>query len=242
MAGPKNVKVDVGDFGDLSKMLGKLAKRGIPYAARNAVNGCAFEARKAWLGRSSSDLVLRNTFTQRSMRIDKATGTKVEGMKAELGSTSPYMGTQEEGGDVGPRSGAHRPIPTTSSAGQGLKRRPRTRPVQGKNLQSALTVGSRPQGSNRRYRNMLAVVAAAAGNGIAYLDLGKRKGLFRVVGLKRRIKITMLWDLSRPRVHLKGTHTLEKALVDAAPRMRKVTHAAIEDQVKRAVMSKRRRR
>lgn len=236
-----HVKVDLSQFDELSKVLTKVAPKGVAYAARNALNSAAFEGRKAWTARAASDLTLRNSFTTRSMRVEKATGSKVASMQSHLGSVTDYMGIQEGGGSESGKTG-NKPIPTSAAAGQGQKKRPRTKQVQTKNWMQALKVAAKPMGSNRRYRNMLAIAAAAAGNGIAFLELrNNRRGLFRVVGRKRGLKITMLWDLSRPEVHLKGTHTLEHALTDAAPKIQKVTREAVFEQVRRAVMHFRRR-
>jgi hypothetical protein len=232
--------IDLSEFKAFAKDLDLIQKRSIPYAVRDTLNGLAFEVRKLWIAQMGKDMVLRSKWTQGSIRIDKATGATIAGMQATLGSLAPYMHTQEQGGteSAGARKGV--PIPTTSAAGQAMKARPRTRQVQRKNWLSAIQLRNRVTGIRQR-RNAVAIAQAAKTGGVAFLDLGRRKGLFRVTGTpKGRLRIRMVWDLSKRSVKIPRNPTLERTVATLAPRVAGIGQRAITEQMKRAVFGTRR--
>lgn len=216
-----------------AEALDRFAKKGVPFAARNALNAAAFETRRVWVEEMGKRLVLRNTWTTRSIQVEKAKGTKVTAMEAKVGTPLGYMATQEEGGTEGKKGKYGKPIPTTSAAGQAMKARARTKQVRPQNYMSAIHLANRVSGP--RYRRNAAAIAIALRRGtrVAFIDLGKRKGIVRVMGDKKP-RVRMLWDLSKASVKIPKHPTLEPALKRVTPQLVHIYSGHLEDQLKRA--------
>lgn len=214
-------------FRGLDALREKLAGRDVPHAARAALNRTAFAARAAWIDRAHEAMTLRNPWTARSIRVARAVGNKPERMKAVLGSAAGYMALQESGGEVRKQHKHGVSIPTSVASGEGrgstrkkLVRRPNRLPsIQ---LQQRL-------GANRRQRNAIAVRRAlVAGKRFVFLELERRSGIFRLAGGKRRPRLDMVWDLSRPAVRLPPRRTLEETLTAIRPEFRRNLLAALK--------------
>ena len=110
------VNVTVKGLAEMQRTLETVAKRSVPFAARDTVNTLAFRARGLWQEQMSADLTLRNRFTARQARVEKARTLRVDAMEAKLGHTEPYMANLEFGK---PERAAKRwrPIPTEVAAG-----------------------------------------------------------------------------------------------------------------------------
>lgn len=232
---PPIVNVDLGQFNWFAKdVLERIGERAIPYAVRNTLNAAAFEARTLWQAQMDKAFVLRNTWTKRSIGVEKASGLKLSTMHSVVGSRLDYMKTQEEGGSetAGSRHGV--PIPTPAAAGQAAKAKKRTKQVRNKNWMSAMQVEARLTSiRNRAQRNVATVKAALkTGGGVVYMDLGKKRGLFRVEGTpKGRARVRMVWDLSRANVRTKPHPTLEPVVKAILPRMEAIARAECIKQV-----------
>jgi hypothetical protein len=224
--------LDASDLRKLASDLQKVAKKALPYAAKDALNRAAFEGRKQWGEQMDKAFVLRNKWTKGSIRVEKASGIRVDGMASKLGSALPYLEKQEEGGAKTPKGAARSvPIPTSSAAGQGMKA-PRTKQVSKRNWQSAIDLAGRGTGSRQRRNAVAVLMALKSGSGVAFLDLGKgdapkkqrkrkgvmpptrkarsqKKGLFRVTGSPGHIKVRMIWDMTRKTIAIKPRPTLE---------------------------------
>lgn len=239
--------VDTVKISLLADALSAFNKKGLPFAAREALNKTAFVARAEWVDQMGKKLILRNKFTQNRTQVVKVSaGYDVNKMQSSVGTPLNYMKRQEDGGIK--TAGSHEAvaIPTTTAAGMGLKSKPRKRAVRKANflaplmLQAAMNMHS---GSNRRYRNMMAIQTAAdKGGGIVYLETrgGKRKGLYEVTGTKRGLKATrdslkvkMLWDLSRSSVKDKPKPTLEPTLKAIESKLPRIYIDALKQQLMR---------
>lgn len=232
MSGKGIIHVDMNGFKRLTKDLEVFARSAMPHAARNALNAVAFEARKEWAELAKARMTLRNTYTVRSITYDKATGTDISTMQSRVGSKADYMEHQEEG-DTRRKKGKYGvPIPTASAAGQAMRARPRTRLVQKRSRMSAMDVPNRV-GGNRQRKNAVAILLAPKHGGIAFLNLGKRKGLFRIEGRKRGLSIRMLWDLSRPTVKTPRNPMLADTLKAVGPRVPRLLEKALIEQLKK---------
>lgn len=222
------VRVDLREMRRFRADLDRLDRQGTKFAMRDTLNGLAFAAREQWQAEIKSSFVLRNKFTERSIRVEKA-GRASLGMRSVVGSVAPYMG-QQEAGFTETGQGKHgRAIPTSSAAGQGMTRNPRTRAVRRKNYLSAIQV---ERSVGNRKRNAMAIRKAGKSQGVAFLDLGKTKGLFRIMGGRKRARIRMIWDLSRKTVRVEPTPTMEPAVkrVMGEPAKRIATKA-LEKQI-----------
>jgi len=195
------LSLDVYKIKQLELDLKTFKGRAYPYATRQAVNQAAFKAQKVAQLRVRNEMILRNAFTARSIRVDRARELVVSRQMAVVGSVAPYMETQEFGGTVLKRGKHGKPIATGYAAGQEAQK-PRTRlPKRANQLGVLQLKNRRKKGRGRLQQNLIAVKeAAATGAKFVYLDLGKRKGIFRVLGGKRRTYIKMVHDLSHKSV------------------------------------------
>lgn len=225
--------VDTSELAQLEASLARLSRRAIPYAARNTLNAAAFEGRREWVDQIEKTFTLRNKWTTRSLRVVKARGTSMRGMQATLGSVAPYMATQEEGG-VLRRTGKHGvAIPTSVASGEGRGARPRRRMVRRPNRLPSIQLGARGLSSmSKRQRNAVAIsLAQRAGRKFVFLELERRKGIFRLSGGKRRPRLDLVWDLSRPAVRIPQSGTLERALRSILPTLPRIQERALVDQI-----------
>jgi hypothetical protein len=228
--------VDLSKFADFVKDLDYIRERSIPYAVRNTLNEAAFEGRKLWLAEIKGNLTLRNSWTVRSLQVSKASGADLRTMQAVLGSIAKYMDDVEQG-ETHRASGKHGvAIPTPSAAGQAQGAKARTKAVRRASWLSAISAKKRPVTGRRQTRNAGAIaIAARSGGGFVFLDLGRRKGIFRVDGRKRGVKIRMVYDLSRKTVTSGPRPTLGTTIAKLSPRIPEMGRRACIDQLKRTV-------
>lgn len=192
------VKIDDRELKELEADLKTFAHKAFPFATRNTLNVAAFAARSHAQENIRGSMITRNKFTERSVQVDKARTLNVSRQAATVGSTADYMETQEFGGTKTGEGGGVA-IATSYSAGQAQSSQPRTRlPRRANKLANIQLRKKHKRGSTRQQRNLIAIrEAAGSGRKFVFLDLGKRRGIFKVTGGKRRARIKMVHDLSR---------------------------------------------
>ena len=85
---------------------------------------------------------------------------------------------------------------------------------------------------SKRQRNAVAIsLAQRAGRKFVFLELERRKGIFRLSGGKRRPRLDLVWDLSRPAVRIPQSGTLERALRSILPTLPRIQERALVDQI-----------
>jgi hypothetical protein len=221
----------------MQRELEQLARRGVPYAARETLNGLAFEGRKIWQGEMRATLTLRNAFTERRALVERATGTRMSDMQASLGHTEDYMRRLEAGiGERARRGGLA--IPTEAAAGQAKGSLPagRKRAVRPSLVIRVLgKVKRQAKSLPRKVRNARAVRDAIRnGSRLAYLELDRRRGIYKIMGGRKRPKIRKLYDLSRRAVPLPRIPTLQRTLALTLQHGPRIGLAAIQKQLDRA--------
>lgn len=195
------INVETREIRAFEKDLKAFAKRAYPFATKQTVNGAAFKARGYAQENIRQNMVERNKYTAGSVRVEQARGLNVDTQAAVVGSVAPYLETQEFGGVKKSKGKSGTPIPTSYSAGQGESQQPRTRLPRKPNKLASIRMRGRARKGSRKQRNVVTVRAAvAAGQKFVYLELQSRRGLFRIIGGRRRPQIKMVWDLSRPSV------------------------------------------
>jgi hypothetical protein len=222
---------------ELQRELEQLSKRSIPYAARETLNGLAFAGRQIWQRQMAEQLTLRNAFTARRALVERASGTRIESMQAVLGHTEDYMRRLEFGiGERARRGGLA--IPTEAAAGQAKGSLPsgRKRPVRPSLIIRQLgKIKRQSQSMPRKARNARAVRDALAnGTRLAYLELDRRRGIYKVMGGRKRPQIRKLYDLSRRAVPLPRIPTLQQTLDLALLQGPTLGLAAVQRQLDRA--------
>ena len=220
------------DIRRLERTLGEMSARAIPYATRNTLNQAAFAVRAEYQKNIRDDLINRNKFTERSVRVERAQGTNITTQKATVGSIADYMDEQEFG-DTKTANGAFGvPLATSYSAGQTGQR---TRlPRKPNKMQNINLRGRGGRSRSRKQQNFLAVrMAAQSGSKYVFLDLDRGAGIFKVVGGKRRPKVKMIHDLSRRSVVIPANPLLRRSTDAVAPRMPDLYRDSLEFQISR---------
>lgn len=204
---------------ELIRGVNAFSKTGVPYAVRDTLNDSAFALRKEWQGEIKRSFTLRNQYTERSIRVDKAQGRDVRSMEARTGSIAAYMAEQEEGATVRGK-GKHKAIPAPAAAGQSPGAAKRTRTVRAGLRLSAINVANPAMaGYGKRRQNAIALaIARRRGDRFALLNRakGKGRGLFEVRGFsKRKVRMRMLYDLSKGSVRVKPEPTLQRSITSS---------------------------
>ncbi len=227
-------KMDTSNIEKLERDLGKMAEKAIPFAIRNTLNKSAFVAREEYQDQIRENMVTRNKFTERSVRVKTTKSLNPKRMEAIVGSIADYMESQEFG-DVKAKKGKEGvPIATSYAAGLSEQAKPRTRLPRKPNKMQNIILSKKRKGANRKQRNVIAVKEAAkSGQKYAFLDMGRTKGLFKVVGGKRRPRVKMVHDLSRTSVRIPRNPLLKPAVAATRPKMRGIHEKSLEFQAKR---------
>jgi hypothetical protein len=228
--------IEIRGLDAMQRELEQLAKRSIPYAARETLNGLAFAGRQIWQEQMASSLTLRNAFTQRRALVERATGSRMADMQATLGHTEDYMRRLEYGiGERARRGGLA--IPTETAAGQAKGSLPagRKRAVRPSLVIRVLgKIKRQSRSMPRKARNARAVRQAIKdGSRLAYLELDRRRGIYKIMGGRKRPQIRKLYDLSRRAVPLPRIPTLERTLELALRRGPDLALAAMQRQLDR---------
>ena len=237
--------IDDTEIRNLEKDLRTFAARAFPFAVRDALNRAVFGSQAEIRQELKRRMVLRNKWTQGSIRVDTAKGTRVERFAAAVGSVEEYMADQEEGfARKGRKHGVA--IPTSYSAGQ-MGARPRTRrPRKANRMASIAITKHRLLGGNDKQRNVVSVLEAIkSGNRFVFLRFNSgRKGIFKVVGGNRRqgrgwpkgAKLRMVWDLSSRTVHTKAHKWLDPKVDDMVRKMPELYRRALKEQLRRQAL------
>ena len=210
------------------------AERAYPFATRQTINSAAFKAQGKAKENVRNDMVLRNRYTEQSIRVNKAGTLNVARQIATVGSIADYLERQEFGGTKHSQGSGNVAIATSYSAGQ-KGQRPRTKlPVRTNRMMSIQLQKRRKVGKNKRQQNLIAVrEAATSGRKFLYLDTGRRKGIYRVTGGKRKPKIKMVQDLTRSSVVIPKNPWLAPAVRDTEQYMPSIYVEALRFQLQR---------
>ena len=206
-------KLDDREIKEFEKQLKTFADRAYPFATKATLNRSAFEAQKISRKDVSVKMVERNRFTKQSIQVEQARTLDVRRQSSTVGSIADYMEKQEFGGMERKGGTEGVAIPTSFSAGQ-EGQQPRTKvPRKGNKLQNIRLQQRRVGGSSRRQRNLIAIKqAATTSNKFVFLDLGRKKGIFKVTGGKRSPRIKMVHDLTRQTIRIPRNPWLKPAV------------------------------
>lgn len=208
------------DIKKLERDLKTFARKAFPFATKKTLNDAAFQTQRIARVDIKEDLTLRNRFTVQSIQVEQARTLQVSRQAAVVGSIADYMEDQEFGAIKSKKGKQGVQIATSYSAGQGENAQPRTRLPRKANTMAQIQLQRRrKKGSNRKQLNIIAIKQAAeTGRKYVFLDLGKRKGIFKVIGGKRRPKIKMVHDMTSQSVVIPRSPWLKPAF-DEATRM-----------------------
>lgn len=214
-----------------------LASRAVPFATKATLNKTAFDTRKIALDKIRSKMIQRNRFTVQSIRVEMSKTLNISRQEAVIGSTADYMETQEFGGVKRARGAGSVAIATKAASGEGTGSGPRRklprRANQLKNIRLRRRVGG---AKTRKQRNRILIAEAARAGGAGrfiHLDLGRRSGIFKVTGGKRKPKLTMMWDTGRRFVVIPKNPWLAPSVKIAEKELPRNYRNALEYQLKR---------
>lgn len=92
----------------------KIRANVIPRAVRKALTDTAFRVRRDSIKKINSRLIIRNKYSERSIRVKPAIGSRIDTMESQTGSLLEYMRLQEEGTVVSAKR-SRLAIPTSRS-------------------------------------------------------------------------------------------------------------------------------
>ncbi len=229
------ISVDMSDIRKFEKDLSKFSKKALPQATKWVVNTAAFDTREKAQENIRNTMILRNTYTVRSIRVVRTTSMNIAQQESRVGSISEYMKKQEEGGTKTSKGGSHVHIPTSFSAGQGINSKPRMRLPRGQNKISKISLRkSLRKFVSKKQHNFVAIkMAVQTGSKYVYLDLKSSKGIFKVTGGKRKRQIKMVHDMSRQSVTTPMNPWLDPAVKKVEKKIPRMYLTALRFQMKR---------
>jgi hypothetical protein len=228
-------KINDKEIVEYEKDLKVFARKAFPFATKNTLNRLAFTSQKIIRKDLKVKMVLRNKFTEKSIQVDQARTLNVRKQSSTVGSIAPYLKDQETGAVKTKKGKKGVSIATSYSAGQGRGVQPRTRlSRKGNKLENISLQRRRKKGSNRKQNNIITIRdAAESGRKFVFLDLGRRQGIFKVTGGKRRPKIQMVHDLSSQSVTIPRNAWLKPAVDTVLVMLPKFYKDALRFQLKR---------
>jgi len=145
------------------------------------------------------------------------------------------MEDQEFGKNITKKGKQGVPIATSYAAGQSENSQPRTRlPRKPNTMKSIQLAKRRTRGKTKRQRNLIMVKEAAqSGRKYVFMDLGRRKGIFKVIGGKRRPRIKMVWSMENKSVVVPANPMLGPAVDQTRKLMPEMYRKSLVFQLKR---------
>lgn len=209
--------------------------RALPFATRNTMNQGAFATMRDARENVGENMVERNRYTRQSIQVEQTRTLAISRQAALVGSTAGYMADQEFGATLVKRGSEGVAIPTSFAAGQGRGSQPRSRLPRKPNRMANIQLRKRTKKGMSRKQQTFVTIKTAAENGHKYvfLDLGRRKGIFKVTGGKRRPKIQMVHDLTRQSVTIPRNPWLFPAVERTKKQMPRLYAQSLTFQLKR---------
>jgi len=227
-------KIDTREIKKMGSDLKTFGRWAYPFASKNTVNRSAFEAQRNAREIVSSNMTLRNKHTLRTIQVEQTHTLNVSRQEAIVGSTADYMEDQEFGGRKVKTGKEGVSITTSYAAGQGLNAQPRTRAASKPNKMANIQLRKRRTKGNQKQRNLVVIKQAAeSGSKYVFLELGRRQGIFKVIGGKRRPRIKMVHDLSHKSVDIPKNPWLAPAVKRTEARIPEFYAKSLEFQLKR---------
>jgi hypothetical protein len=179
------INLDKAPIEALENELDKFGERTFPHAVRDTLNITAFEASFEAKKFANHIFTMRNQYTTRSIRYERARGSSVNQMSSAVGSVQDYMREQEEGFTRTTRGKHGLAVPTGYAAGQDGART-RTKPIRRSNWLQRLKIARSKRGaaSVRQEIVQAAQEAVSTGRRTVWLPL-RHPGLYRIVGGRR---------------------------------------------------------
>ncbi len=219
----------------------KMRRKALPFATRDTVNTAAFQTREVAQDNIRRTMVTRNRWTVGSVKVEKSRTLQMSRQEASVGTGLDYLELQEFGGTKRSKGRRGVPIATGVASGEGENARPRRKvPTRSHRLSVIKLSRGRMKAANRRQRNLLTVKQALeTKRKFVYLDLGRRKGIFKVTGSKKKSRVRMVWSMGKRTVSIPANPWLNPAARTVARRMPGIYRKALKKQLIRHRIFKR---
>lgn len=229
------ISVDDKDIKKLERDLKTFADRAYPFATKNTLNNAAFTSQKMARRDVTIKMIERNKFTGQSIQVDQARTLNVRRQAATVGSVADYMEDQEFGAVKSKRGAEGVAIPTTYSSGEAMTANIRRRlPRKANTLRNIQLQRKGKRGRTRQQQNLIAIQEAASSTRkYVFLDLGKRKGIFKVIGGRRKPKIRMVHDLTEQVVTIPRNPWLKPVIDTVSLKIPEIHAKSLRFQLKR---------
>lgn len=214
-------KINIDDVEEYENHLKTFGDRAFPFASKATLNRSAFEAQKLARRDVNVKMVTRNQFTERSIQVEQTRTLNVRNQAAIVGSTADYMADQEFGATKVKTGSEGVSIPTGYAAGQ-EGQQPRTRlPRRANALQNIKLQHRSKKGRTRKQRMLIAVRGAVeSGRRFVFLDLDRKKGIFKVLGGRKKpnrgwpvgARLKMIHDLTEQSITIPRNPWLKPAV------------------------------
>lgn len=202
-------------------VLQKLKTTAFPLAVKGTLNTAAFRIRKDYQQDIIRSYILRNKFTEKSVRVEPVRTLKITEMVARVGSIAPYMSAQESGETRRSKGRYGLRIPTPAAGDQKSRR---TVPIKKKYRRGQLKISNKKgviRAENKKQFILMSIRVAALRGQSPYVFLpfrGKKSGIYKIIPTgpspslsyrrgKKRFRRKFKWG--RP----KGTPGKEKLLM-----------------------------
>ena len=203
-------KIDTEEIKQLESDLKTFKERAYPFATKNTVNQAAFKTQKRMKIFMHNNMILRNKFSESSIRVETTKTLRVSAQAAVVGSIAPYMENQEFGATIIKKGKHGVPIPTSEASGEGRGVKTRRKVVpRSRSLRSIKLNKSKIRTKSKKQENFIRIQQAiASGRKFVFLDLQKHPGIYRMSGGKKAPKINLIHDMSRKSVSIPKNPTL----------------------------------
>lgn len=209
-------------------------RRAFPFATKQTINSLAFKAQAISKQTIKKKMILKNRFSLQSIRVNQSKTLNVRRQESSIGSTLDYMEDQEFGVTKTKDGKKGVALATGYAAGQqGTTKRTRLprRPNQIQNIKLSRKAN---KAKSRKQRNLILIKdASQSSRKFVYLNLGKTKGIFKVVGGKKKAKIKMVYNLSKQSVRIPKNPWLNPSIQETIPHGAGIYKKAIIFQLKR---------
>lgn len=242
--------IDLTEIRKLERDLTKLYERALPFANRNFINDAAFDIRREAIKEIKEKLTLRNRWTAKSIQVERSRSLNLRKQDAAVGSTEEYMLDTEFGATERATGSKGITLATGWSAGQ-KGQQPRTRlPRKANAMRNIKLENKRAKGANRKQKNFLLVQQAVqTGSRYIFMDLGRRKGIFKVLGGRKAkearegkiagARIKMVHDMTKKSVTIPATPWLTPATDRVTPKFPEMYKKRLIGQIRRANLFRR---
>jgi len=213
-----------------------LAKDGFPKATRDTLNMTAANARKSARRLISEKMTIRGSKNNNpalfGVQFEQTQSLNPANQVSKVGHIAKFWPTQEFGGLVIKKGQDGVPIPTSAASNQ-RGAAVRTRMVSKRNKLGNIKLSRDAIRAKTRQQRNAILIAQARKRGNpkeVFLDLGKRKGIFRV----QRNAIVMIYDLTRNAVWVPARPAIIPAAERQAAFIPENFERALRFQIKRA--------